>query len=70
MSKSQYNKDYQRAYNKAKLKRVSLSLSLTKDQDIIKAIETESPDNIQAGVKSLIRKGVKYNDQEKTFKES
>lgn len=69
MSKSQYNKDYQRAYNKAYLKRISLSLSLTKDQDIIKAIETESPDNIQAGVKSLIRKAIKYDEQEKTFKQ-
>ncbi len=70
MSISRYDKNYYREYNKAKLKRVSLSLSLTKDQDIIKAIETESPDNIQAGVKSLIRKGVRYNEQEKTFKES
>ena len=58
MSKSQYNRDYYRQYNKSKLKRISLSLSLTNDQDIIKAIETESPDNIQAGVKSLIRKAI------------
>lgn len=69
MSKSHYDKDYYRAYNKAYLKRISLSLSLTKDQDIIKAIETESPDNIQAGVKSLIRKAIKYDEQEKTFKQ-
>lgn len=62
MSKSQYDKDYYRAYNKAKLKRVSLSLSLTRDQDIIKAIERESPDNIQAGVKSLIRKAINIED--------
>ncbi len=61
MSKSQYNRDYYRQYNKSKLKRISLSLSLTNDQDIIKAIETESPDNIQAGVKSLIRKAIKEN---------
>ncbi len=58
MSKSQYNRDYYREYNKKNLKRISLSLSLTNDQDIIKAIETESPDNIQAGVKSLIRKAI------------
>ena len=58
MSKSQYNRDYYRQYNKSKLKRISLSLSLTNDQDIIKAIETESPDNIQAGVKSLIRRAI------------
>lgn len=65
MSKSQYNRDYYRQYNKSKLKRISLSLSLTNDQDIIKAIETESNGNIQAGVKSLIRKGIKYNDNDK-----
>lgn len=59
MSKTKYNTDYYREYNKKNLKRISLSLSLTKDQDIIKAIETESPDNIQAGVKSLIRRAIK-----------
>jgi hypothetical protein len=58
MSKTKYNTDYYREYNKKNLKRISLSLSLTKDQDIIKAIETESPDNIQAGVKSLIRRAI------------
>jgi hypothetical protein len=65
MSKTKYNTDYYREYNKKNLKRISLSLSLTKDQDIIKAIETESPDNIQAGVKALIRKGIKYNENQK-----
>ena len=68
MSK-RYNKEYYKEYNKKNLKRVSLSLSNTRDQDIIKAIERESPDNIQAGVKSLIRKGIKYNEQDKTFKQ-
>lgn len=62
MGKSQYDKEYYRAYNKANLKRISLSLSLVNDQDIIKAIETESPDNIQAGVKALIRKGIEYQE--------
>ena len=65
MSKTKYNTDYYREYNKKNLKRISLSLSLTNDQDIIKAIETESPDNIQAGVKSLIRKAIKYNENQK-----
>lgn len=59
MSKAKYDTDYYREYNKKNLKRISLSLSLTNDQDIIKAIETESPDNIQAGVKSLIRRAIK-----------
>ena len=65
MSKTKYNTDYYREYNKKNLKRISLSLSLTNDKEIIKAIEAESPDNIQAGVKSLIRKGIKYNDNYK-----
>ena len=69
MSKTCYNTEYYREYNKKKLKRISLSLSLENDKDIIKAIETESPDNIQAGVKALIRKGIKYTDQEKCYKQ-
>lgn len=64
MSKG-YDKDYFKDYSKKNLKRVSLNLSNTRDQDIIQAIETESPDNIQAGVKSLIRKGIKYNERPK-----
>ena len=58
MSK-RYDKDYFKDYSKKNLKRVSLNLSNTRDQDIIKAIERESPDNIQAGVKSLIRRAIK-----------
>jgi hypothetical protein len=50
--------EYYREYNKKNCKRVSLNLSKEKDQDIIKAIERESPDNIQAGVKSLIRRAI------------
>lgn len=57
MSKG-YDKDYFKDYSKKNLKRVSLNLSNTRDQDIIQAIERESPDNIQAGVKSLIRKAI------------
>lgn len=67
MSKSQYDKEYYRAYNKANLKRISLSLSLVNDKDIIEAIKRESPDNIQAGVKALIRKGIEH--QEIRFKQ-
>lgn len=54
-----YNKEYYKQYSKKNLKRVSLSLSNKRDQDIIEAIERESPDNIQAGVKSLIRRAIK-----------
>ena len=57
MSKG-YDKDYFKDYSKKNLKRVSLNLSNTRDQDIIQAIKRESPDNIQAGVKSLIRKAI------------
>jgi hypothetical protein len=65
MSKTKYNTEYYREYNKKNLKRISLSLSLAKDQDIIKAIKTEGKGNIQAGVKALIRKGIKYNENQK-----
>lgn len=50
--------EYYREYNKKNCKRVSLNLSKEKDQDIISAIETEGKGNIQAGVKSLIRRAI------------
>lgn len=59
MSNAEYIKEYQRKYTK----RISLNLSKEKDKDIISAIEREGKGNIQAGVKSLIRKGVRYNEQ-------
>ena len=69
MGNKRYDKEYYKEYNKKYLTRVSLNLSKTKDQDIIQAIQQESPDNIQAGVKALIRKAIKYNEQKKTFKQ-
>ena len=57
MNKRKY--DYYKNYNKSNLTRISLNLSNTKDKDILQAIKTESPDNIQAGVKSLIRRAIK-----------
>lgn len=65
MSKG-YDKEYYKRYNKKNLTRVSLNLSNTKDQDILQAIQRESPDNIQAGVKSLIRKAIEY-EQKQSF---
>ena len=59
MGNKRYDKEYYKEYNKKNLTRVSLNLSNTKDRDIIKAIQQESPDNIQAGVKSLIRRAIK-----------
>lgn len=58
MSNKRYDKEYYKEYNKKNLTRVSLNLSNTKDKDIIQAIQQESPDNIQAGVKSLIRRAI------------
>ena len=55
---SQRKYDYYKNYNKSNLTRISLNLSNTKDKDILQAIKTESPDNIQAGVKSLIRRAI------------
>ena len=53
--------EYYKEYNKKNCKRVSLNLSKEKDQDIISAIETEGKGNIQAGVKSLIRRAINDN---------
>lgn len=69
MGNKRYDKEYYKEYNKKNLKRISLNLNKCTDYDIIKAIEQESPDNIQAGVKSLIRKGIEYNEQQVTFKQ-
>lgn len=54
--------EYYKEYNKKNCKRVSLNLSKEKDQDIISAIETEGKGNIQAGVKSLIRRAIKNTE--------
>ena len=56
--------EYLRKYNKDKRVRISLNLSKDTEQDIIQAIEKESQGNKQAGVKSLIRKGIRYLDLE------
>ena len=50
--------NYIKDYNKVNQTRISLNLSNTRDQDILQAIKKESPDNIQAGVKSLIRRAI------------
>lgn len=58
MNKAEYIKQYNKKYTK----RVSLNLSKEKDKDIISAIETEGKGNIQAGVKSLIRRAIKNTE--------
>ena len=59
--------EYLRKYNKDKRVRISLNLSKDTEQDIIQAIEKESQGNKQAGVKSLIRKGIKYEESQKSL---
>ena len=56
--------DYLKDYNKEKRVRISLNLSKEYDDDIIQAIEREAKGNKQRGIKSLIRKGIRY-EQEK-----
>lgn len=53
---------YYKDYNRQNQTRISLNLSNSKDKDIIQAINNESPDNIQAGVKSLIRRAINNED--------
>lgn len=56
--------DYLKDYNKEKRVRISLNLSKEYEDDIIQAIEREAKGNKQRGIKSLIRKGIRY-EQEK-----
>ena len=56
-------KEYFKRYSKENLRRISLNLNLNKDKDILEAIEREDPDNIQRGIKKLIRKGIVYNQE-------
>lgn len=56
--------DYLKDYNKEKRVRISLNLSKEYENDIIQAIEREAKGNKQRGIKSLIRKGIRY-EQEK-----
>ena len=56
--------DYLKDYNKEKRVRISLNLSKEYEDDIIQAIEREAKGNKQLGIKSLIRKGIRY-EQEK-----
>lgn len=56
--------EYIKQYNKDKRVRISLNLSKETEQDIIQAIDQERQGNKQAGVKSLIRKGIKYKQDQ------
>ena len=62
--------EYIKQYNKDKRVRISLNLSKEYEADIIEAIEAEARGNKQAGIKRLIRKGIQYEEQQKTYKES
>ena len=52
--------EYIREYNKSHRERISLNLSKELESDIIDAIEIAGKGNKQAGIKRLIRKGIKY----------
>lgn len=55
-------REYQRQYGIKYLVRLSLALSKENDRDIIDAIKLENKGSKQASLKSLIRKGIKYNE--------
>lgn len=54
--------EYQKKYWREKRVRYSLNLSKTDDRDLINAIDSECKGNKQKGIKSLMIKGIKYND--------
>ena len=51
---------YIQGYIKSHYRRISLNISKTKDKDILEAIAKENESNIQAAIKSLIRKAIVY----------
>lgn len=64
MSNKDNRSEYLKEYNREKRIRISLNLSKETENDIIEAIKREGKGNKQAGVKSLIRKGIRYLDLE------
>lgn len=58
----QKQKEYFKRYSKENLRRISLNLNVNKDKDILEAIEREDPDNIQRGIKTLIRRSLSVNN--------
>lgn len=58
--------EYFKKYNQEKRVRLSLNLSKDTENDIIEAIERENKENKQDGIKKLIRKGIRYEEQLKT----
>ena len=50
--------EYIQGYINSHYRRISLNLSKTKDRDILEAIAEENENNIQAAIKSLIRKAI------------
>lgn len=59
---SQDRADYIKEYNKQNRVRISLNLSKETEKDIIEAILKEGKGNKQAGIKKLIRKGIRYEE--------
>ena len=67
---SQDRADYIKEYNKQNRVRISLNLSKETEKDIIEAILKEGKGNKQAGIKKLIRKGIRYEESQKVVKET
>lgn len=63
-------KEYNNEYRKQCRYVFTINLHNEKDKDIIDALETFSDGNRQAALKILVRAGIKYLEQEKTYKES
>lgn len=66
---NEQRKQYIKQYNKDRRVRISLNLSKEYESDIIEAIEIVGDGNKQAGVKKLIRLGIKSNTYFSQYKD-
>ena len=57
--------DYFKQYNRENRVRISLNFNKHSEKDIIEAIYREDPENIGGAIKSLIRKGMLYDNQQR-----
>lgn len=66
---SKQRSEYIKTYNREKRVRISLNLSKDTENDIIEAIIREGKGNKQAGIKKLVRKGIRYEDLQASYKQ-
>lgn len=57
--------DYFKQYNRENRVRISLNFNKHSEKDIIEAIDREDPENRGGAIKSLIRKGMLYDNQQR-----